>query len=125
MIEVTDALKASVSELKASIAELVGQMRSGNLSKDMLMKLYGTHAYMAQEQIEPGMKVFFCVVLGLPSLAGREDNAQQIRIRDEMQRITNRIGPSFHGTTNRPVIKVESVASWNDNHVSIKAERLS
>ena len=55
------------------------------------MKLYGTHAHLADQEREPRAKVFFCVVIGLPPRLA--DAAQRNRMRDEMSRITNRIGP--------------------------------
>jgi hypothetical protein len=118
MIEVTDALKANPQELNRAVKDLLGQLTSGVLMKDMLMKLYGTHAHLANENIKPGSKVFFCVVVGLPQ---ERDNApQRLRIRDEMKRITDRIGPSFHGAANRPIIKVESIESWNRSHPDVQ-----
>jgi len=114
LIEVTD-----VSRLddKNAIANLLGQWTSGYLLKDMLMKQYGTHAYLAHIKETPAPIVFFCVVIGLRPQA---DAAQRSRMRDEMKRITDKIGPSFHGTTNRPIIKVESIESWNKAHPNVQ-----
>ena len=127
MIEVTDALKAASADRIAAVNDLLGQMKSGQLTKDMLMKLYGTHAHMAQARIKPGTIVYFCIVLGIYTTQdkrGREDNAQRTRIRDEMKRVTNRIGPSFWGATNRPIIQVDSIETWNENHPDMLIERL-
>jgi hypothetical protein len=114
MIEVTEALRADQSIVHVAVADLLGQIHSGNFMKDMLMKLYGTHAHLALVKQDPRRIVFFCVVVGLPRTLS--DAAQRNRMRDEMKRITNRVGPSFHGTTNRPIIKVESIESWNTSH---------
>ena len=120
MIEVTDALKADPGELKESVKGLLAQLVSGKLTKDTLMKLYGTHAYCAQTGVDPGNTVYFCLIVGLPG----DTAANRTLVRNEMSRITNRIGPSFHGTAGRPVILVESIDSWNkryDTMVEVKA----
>jgi len=118
MIEVTEAVKAPDDERRKALAELLGQMTSGKLMKDMLMKLYGTHAHLALAGVMPTKKVFFCVVIGVPPLA--DDAAQRNRMRDEMKRVTDRIGPSFFGTANRPIIKVESVDTWNSTNSGVR-----
>jgi hypothetical protein len=116
MIEVTEAVKAPIQQFRIAVSDLLGQLKSGSLKKDMLMKLYGTHAYLVDINSEPNKRVFFCVVIGLPM----DDAAQRIRIRDEMKRVTDRIGPSFYGTVNRPIIKVESIESWNASHPDVQ-----
>jgi len=118
MIEVTEALKAPPEQLREAAAGLLGQLRSGVLTKDMLMKLYGTHAHLVMANIQPGKKVFFCVIIGLPN--EMDNAAQRNRVRDEMKRVTDRIGPGFHGPGNRPIIKVESITSWNTAHPDIQ-----
>lgn len=120
MIEVTDALKASAAELASSIRALLAQLQDGRLTKDTLMKLYGTHAYCAASKVSPGKRVYFCLIVGLSA----DTAAARTTVRNEMQRITNKIGPSFHETSNRPIILVESIESWNNKNqamVEIKA----
>jgi len=113
MIEVTDALKADDQQLRQSIAELLGQSMSGKLFKDSLMKLYGTHAHIVDKKLlDQSVRTYFALVVGLPP--NRFEAAQRNRIRDEMKRITNRIGPGFHGSANRPIILIETIESWNE-----------
>jgi hypothetical protein len=127
MIEVSDSLSAEPEQLQQSIGDLLSQLKSGRLAKDSLMKLYGSHAYLAQINQNPGRIVFFCLIYGLPPGRGpKEENAQRNRIRDEMARITNRIGPSFHGSENRPIIKVDSIESWGNDpqHANVEVVRI-
>ena len=117
MIEVTDATKAPPNELKRASAELLGQMSSGSLTKDMLMKLYGTHAHLALTGVKPRSKLFFCVIIGVPP--SKTEAARRIVIRDHVKRVTDLIGPSFHGAR-RPVVQVESISTWNANNPAVQ-----
>lgn len=118
MLEITDALKAPAEELRRATADLAGQLASGRLTKEMLMKAYGTHAHLALEGYQPGKEVYFAVIIGLPGKY--VEAAQRGRVRNEIRRAIDRVGPSFHGRGNTPIVEVESIESWNARHPDVQ-----
>ena len=123
MIEMTDYLKTSIPDHGRAASEFLGQFRSSRFMKDMLMKLYGTHAHLAHRNTEVQSVVSFAVVIGIrPELL---DAPLRNTLRDEMARITAKIGPSFHGRELPPSIQIESIETWNTSHPEMPIMRIA